>query len=255
MDFGKSFTYMFEDPNWVAKLVIGAAILLVGVLFSWLLAIPAIIAAALLLGYSFAVTRNVAEGNPTPLPEWNDLGALLVRGLTGLVGLIIWELPIIIVACCIGIVNAALGSAASNTTSSSASTALGLVTACLSCILAVLSFVLGLSAYAPMTRFAIGGPLSVFWDYAGNLRFIQANIANYIIALILTIVAGLIGSLGIIACGIGIFLTQFWSTLVSAHLFGQVARTAGGGVYLHPMTVPPGPPPMTPPPAEPTMPA
>ena len=47
MDIGKSFGYVFEDDRWITKILIAAAILLVGFLFSWLLAIPLILALVL----------------------------------------------------------------------------------------------------------------------------------------------------------------------------------------------------------------
>ncbi len=31
MDFGKAFTYMFQDPNWLGKLGIGTLLMLVGI--------------------------------------------------------------------------------------------------------------------------------------------------------------------------------------------------------------------------------
>ncbi len=244
MDVGKSFTYMFEDPNWVVKLVIGGAILLVGALFSWLILSPLMAALALTLGYSLVVTKNVADGSTTPLPEWNDFGALLVKGLTGLVGIIIWFIPVIIVGCCIGIVNGVLASAAANAGDSgqAAGRALGIVSACLSCLIAIVSLVEMVTLYAPLTRFALNGQLSVFWDFSGDWAFIQANLTNYIIAVILTLVASVIASVFTI-CIIGVFLT-FWANLVGAHLFGQVVRGQSAS-NIPPMT-PYTPPPMTP---------
>ncbi len=50
MDFGKAFTFMFEDPDWLRKLGIGTLVGLVGLLFSPVLIgfIPLII----LFGYT-----------------------------------------------------------------------------------------------------------------------------------------------------------------------------------------------------------
>jgi Protein of unknown function (DUF4013) len=252
VDIGKSFTFMFEDPNWVAKLAIGGAILLVGTLFFWLILIPLIAASAIVLGYSLAVTRNVAEGSATPLPEWNDFGALLVKGLTGIVGAIIWLIPLIILACCLGLVNAALSGAAAGSSNGSqpAQGFIALFSTCLSCIIAIVGLLESVTLYAPLTRFALNNQLNTFWDFAGNWAFIQANMGNYIIAFLLgPIVASFIAGFGVIACVIGVFFTQFWAYLVSAHLFGQVARGMPAAQTLPPMT------PMTPPPMAPTSPA
>jgi hypothetical protein len=75
-----------------------------------------------------------------------------------------------------------------------------------------------------LTRFALNGQLNTFWDFSGNLKFIQANASNYIIAVLLVLAANFVAGFGIIACVIGVFFTSFWANLVGAHLFGQVAR-------------------------------
>jgi len=54
----KSFAFVFEDEQWIVKILIGAAILLVGILFSWLLLVPLILALALLSGYGVEITRR-----------------------------------------------------------------------------------------------------------------------------------------------------------------------------------------------------
>jgi hypothetical protein len=252
MDIGKSFTYMFEDPNWVAKLAIGGAILLVGTLFSFLIGIPLLVASAIVLGYILTVTRNVAEGAATPLPEWNDFGAFFMKGLYAIIGSIIIYIPAIVLVCCVAGVSAALSNASNNSSSGNAGGALGLVIICFQCLLALYSIIAAIYLYAPLTRFALNGQLSVFWDFSGNLKFIQANTGNYIIALLLgPVVANFIAGFGVIACVIGVFFTTFWAYLVGAHLFGQVARGASAQTTM----TPPPMMPMTPPPVEPMSPA
>lgn len=242
MDIGKSFSYVFEDPRWVSKVAIGGAILLVGFLFSWVLLIPALAASAIVFGYVLNVTRNVADGSATPLPEWNEFGNLLVKGLTALVGVIIWLLPLWLLICCSWAVGIATSSAVSSQSGAtrSAGDMAALLASCLSCITALVGFVIGVTLYAPLTRFALNGELSTFWDIAGNWNFIQANAGNYIIALLLgPIVANFIAGFGVIACVIGAFFTQFWAYLVGAHLFGQCARGAPAPTSMVPMTPPP----------------
>ncbi len=247
MDFGKSFTYMFEDPNWVAKLGIGGAILLVGILFSWLV-LPIIAAAIILLGYGLVVLKNVAENNPMPLPEWNDFGGLFMKGLYAFVGGIIWFLPVIILSCCLGLANAVLAnaSAGSGSSSDTVSGLTAVLTSCLGCLVSIVSFVVGVTFYAPLSRYAVNGQLNTFWDLSGNLKFIQANLGNYIIALLLSLVANFIAGFGIIACIIGVAFTGFWGNLVSYHLFGQVLRNASSGYEAMPPASPMAPPPMSP---------
>ncbi len=245
MDFGKSFTFMFDDPNWIAKLAIGGAILLAGTLLSWVLLIPLLAASALLLGYVLLVTRNVADGRAMPLPEWNDFGALLTKGLYALVGSIVWLLPLWILICCITVVSIATGGFSSSDTGAAqtAGGAGGILVTCLGCLGGLIGLLLSIGLYAPLTRYALNDQINTFWDFRGNLAFMQANLGAYLIAFVLgVLVTDFLAGFGVILCGIGVFFTQFWAMLVAAHMFGQYARNTGTGL----MPTPAAPPPMTP---------
>jgi hypothetical protein len=231
MDIGKSFTYVFEDPNWIKKVLIGGGILFVGLIFSWLIGIPLLIAGAMVLGYSLTVTKNVADGSPTPLPEWAEMGTLFMKGLYGIIGALIYFLPVIALSCCLGIFTGIAGSAtgsAGQNGGSSLGGIIGIVSLCLNCLISILSLVAGLTLYAPLTRFAMSAnQLSIFWDFRGNLDFITKNLSSYIIALVIALVASVIGSLGLILCFVGYPFTIFWAYLVGSHVFGQLWRHQG----------------------------
>lgn len=232
MDIGKSFTYVFDDPQWITKVLIGGAIIFVGALFFWLLLIPLLVAVALVLGYTLTTTRNVAEGAPVPLPAWGDMGALFMKGLYALIGIIIYFLPVIILGCCFGVITGLAGGSTgtgTESTSSSLSGVAGIAVLCLQCIIALYSFVAGVTLYAPLTRFAMSeNQLSVFWDIRGNLDLISKNAGPYVIALLVAFVASFIAEFGIILCAIGLFFTTFWAQLVTANLFGQFWRQTQG---------------------------
>lgn len=213
MDLGKSFTFMFEDKDWITKIAIGGVVALLSV---FIIPIP------LLVGYMLVVTKNVAEGNPNPLPEWNDISGMYMQGLMAVLGAIIWFVPVIILACCTGLAITGLSATAR---SDNASGAMGAVVLCFQCLMAIASLVLSFFVYAPITRYALNGKFDTFWDFRGAWDFIRANPGNYVIAFLLALVAGFIAGFGIIACGIGVFFTTFWGYLVAAHLFGQVARS------------------------------
>ncbi len=241
MDIGKAFSYVFEDPNWIAKVGIGGGILLGGLVLSFLLGLPLLAAIIILMGYFLTVIKNVYEANPRPLPEWNDFGGYFMKGLYAFIGVIILQLPAIIIACCIGALTGVIGSQASSGSSDNTTGLVTTLTLCLQCVIGIYSLVIGIFMYAPLTRYALNGQLATFWDFKGNLAFIQANVGNYLIAWILSIVAGLIGEIGFALCVIPGFFTTFWAMLVSAYLFGQFARMssgATGGVPQPPMPQP-----------------
>ncbi|MGB7095956.1 MAG: hypothetical protein WBD62_15035, partial [Anaerolineales bacterium] len=62
MDIGKSFSYPFEDDEWLTKLFLGAIVSAVPILnFAW-------------TGYTVDIMRNVIDGVSMPMPAWSDFG-------------------------------------------------------------------------------------------------------------------------------------------------------------------------------------
>ena len=72
VDFGRSFSFVTEDPEWVKKILIGGA---------FTLACALLVGVPFVLGYFSRTLRNVAAGEPRPMPEWDDLGGLFEEGL------------------------------------------------------------------------------------------------------------------------------------------------------------------------------
>ncbi len=223
MDIGKAFTYVFEDPNWIMKVVIGGLLMLVP-----------IVGTIVVLGYMLNTLKNVADGMQLPLPEWGEFGNHFMKGLYGFVGVLIYFAPLILLVCCIwviAIVGGAGAGAAGNRGGDAIGSVVGLLILCVQCIAGLYGLVAGVTLYAPLTRFAVSAnQLSIFWDFRGNFDFISKNIANYVIALLLAWVASLVASFGVILCVVGVLFTSFWSYLVSAYLFGQLWRQSQGQV-------------------------
>ena len=90
MDIGKAFSFVTEDERWVSKLGIGALI----AFFSFL-----IIPIPLLWGYMVGVARNVKDGVPDPMPEWDDWGRLYKDGLAIIVAQLVYTLPFWLLSC------------------------------------------------------------------------------------------------------------------------------------------------------------
>ena len=205
MDIGSSFTYMFQDKDWIKKILIGGV---VGF-------IPIVNFAA--IGYVLQIIRNVRDGQTLPLPEWDEFGKYFVDGLWIFLIFLVWAIPIIVVACLSGIGTAAVGD------SGDLQGAYGVVSACFSCLMVLWGFVIAAASPAIMIRFAESGQFNAGFQFGEIFSFISANLGNYIIVIILVWVAGLIASLGVILCVIGVIFTQFWSYLVAGNLMGQLA--------------------------------
>ena len=220
MDIGSAFTYMFDDENWIAKLAIGGGIILAGVILS-----PLIIGLALFLpisGYMIEVLKNVRDGRPTPLPEWADFGSLFGKGLIVFVIGLVYNLPALLFSC----LSAGLSMAMQNADSDLAST-LATVSICLSCIQVILSLLGNALLPAALIRYAQYETLGSAFQFGEIFSFISSNIGDYIIVILLGWVAGIIAIFGLILCVIGVVFTAFWSVLVAANLYGQLARKAG----------------------------
>ncbi len=226
MDFGKAFTYMFQDPNWLAKLGIGTLLVLVGIFLAPLLIgfVPLIIVG----GYSLVALDNVRLGHEHPLPEWQDWGKFFMLGLKAFVALFIWALPMFI-----GFVPVLAGSVLSdNSNSGGAGAIAALLIICGSCLMFLWGIFIALLTPAIYTRLAATGRFGAAFDLGKLWQFTRDNLGNVIIAILLVWLAGIIaavlGSLGFMILCVGAMLTiplaSLWQYLVQAHLFGQIAK-------------------------------
>ncbi len=232
MDIGKSFTFMFQDPEWVRKLAIGTVVALVGLVLSPI--IIGLIPLLMLAGYSLDVTRNVINGQANPLPEWDNWGELLVRGVKLAVVFIIWALPLIIAWVPIGIGAAFMNGAnnGANAGNTGALAAFGtMFQLCGTCLAILWGLVIALFTPALYARLATTDRIGACFDFAALWEYTRNNLTNVIIAILVTWLAGLIASigsmLGLIVLCIGVLVTVpfavLWQALVQAHLYGQVA--------------------------------
>jgi hypothetical protein len=87
LDIGKAFSFVFEDEEWICKILIGGLISLIPLVGQFVV-----------LGYALKVAQNVAQGNPRPLPRWGEFGDHLVRGLYEFVIRLVYALPIVLIA-------------------------------------------------------------------------------------------------------------------------------------------------------------
>jgi hypothetical protein len=216
MDIGSAFTYMFDDEEWIKKIAIGGVALLLGIVV-----VPVLTA----YGYMLQTMKNVRDNQPTPLPEWNDFGGLTLKGLMVVLIGLVYSLPALIPYCMLMVVSIAAPQADSDVAG-----ALGLVSTCLVCV--ALLFVLLASFIFPaaVIRYAQYDTFASAFQVREIFNFISSNIGDYIIVVLLILVASFIGQLGFILLCVGIYFTTFWSLLVMAHLCGQLARRAGSPV-------------------------
>lgn len=212
-DFAKPFTYVFEDPNWLRKILMGGLFTIAIVFF--------FIGLPFILGYYAKTTRNILAGEPRPLPEWEDLGAYFSEGLR-LVGVaIVWALPVIVLWMLVAIpagMMTALGD--SDAARSAGGAAFGLVY----CVQVPLGLLLRFVVPIAMVRAIAEDSFSAGLQFGRIFSMIKSNFVNFLLAFLVAFIAGFAGALGVIACIIGVVFTAFWSSLVSAHAYAQAYR-------------------------------
>ncbi|MBC7236255.1 MAG: DUF4013 domain-containing protein [Chloroflexi bacterium] len=229
MDIGRAFTFMFDDEKWVEKLAIGGLLVLLSVI-----PLVNIFTALVIAGYTLRLLKNVAEGNPTPLPAWDDWGGDWTKGLMVVLAGLIYSIPIILITGFTSIV-----SALSSNGSGDLEGFLGVCVAGLSCLSGLWGLAEGIVLPAAIIKYAEEGEFGSFFKFGEIFRFIGDNLGNYIIALLLIIVARFVATLGVILCVIGVFFTWFWAALVSGHLLGQVKAQAKPSAMAGPAVQPP----------------
>lgn len=210
MDIGKGFTFIFDDEDWIKKLLIGAVVLLIPILsFAG-------------FGYVLQLTKNVRDGEEKPLPEWDNLGEYFIEGLKLFVGLFLYFIPMFIVIC--GLLGSFLGIDVIVNRSEVQNIQFIALTCCFPFIL--LAGFFPLAAFpAMMANYADRGDFGAMFNFREIYEFIRRDLGSYILLLLLSWVAtNFLAPLGLIIFCLGAFFTQWWSYLVIGHLTGQLMQ-------------------------------
>ena len=228
MDIGKSFSYVFEDNEWLNKLGIGALITIVPILnFAW-------------FGYGIDIIRHVVRGDPRPLPSWDNFGEKFMDGLYIAIASLIYTLPALIILCVAG-VPLFLPAFTENADLQGLLAGVGGVAFIAVSCLAVLYF-LAYSFFYPamLIHYSRNSTFGALFQVREILGLATRNLGQYATAWLVVIVAGLVagfiagtvsGVLSFIPCLGWIIslvisgLAGVWIGAVLHHLYGQVALT------------------------------
>jgi hypothetical protein len=207
MNFGKSFTYMFEDTNWVSKYLIGIVISLVPILnFAW-------------AGYGIGIMRNMARGMDKPLPSWDNLGEKFKDGLIIFAATFIYLLPAIIVLVIGGIATAAMGD---NST-------LGVVWVVVGCCAGVYMLAFSFLSPALMIHYARTNSFGALFQVGEVIKLATKNIGEYLMAWVTGLIAGailsVIAPVLMVLCVVPFLLGVAWVMSVTYYAYGQVGLT------------------------------
>lgn len=218
MDIGRAFSFVFEDDEWISKVLIAMGILLGGIALG-ILVIPAILATLLLSGYGLEITRRIIRGESRVLPKWDDWGALLADGLKVAIIAVVYALPIIAVSTCLGIPLSSISE------TSIAATIFGSFMGCLDFLWGIaFSFLLPVA----LGKFAAEGELGAAFRFGEVFTLVRDNLTTYLVLALMVWVTWVLASLGVILCLVGWLFTIPYATFVVSHLYGQAYLQASG---------------------------
>jgi hypothetical protein len=248
LDLGRALTYMFEEEGWVSKFLIGAALLLVifggaflpifflvpimaayegdptatGALMGLFFLIMAVFIffamgiGLLLNGYLIEVIRRVGHGITPALPSWGQWGVFLRKGFFAMLAGLVYSLPMVFIYCVgIGLFVASVADTGGELSG-------GFSVMFLFCIfpLVFLGAIPIMIFYtAAMVRYAETDRFSAFFEFGRVWGFVRANLSNFIVALLVTILASFVGSFVPV-------LGTIWYYFASGHILGQVLAIA-----------------------------
>jgi len=202
---------VFEDPFWIRKILIGGLFYLLAFL---LVGIPFV------LGYCARMMRNVIRGDAKPLPEWDDLGEYFAEGLQLFLVWILFFLPTIVLgALFIGGMAAASGVGMPEEV---AGCSAGVFLLLFIPLLLVSSIIVP----AALTRAIAEQRMGAAFEFGKVLQFISKNFVNYLIVIVIYLIANFVAQFGIILFCIGIVLTSFWSILIPGYALAHTYRVA-----------------------------
>jgi hypothetical protein len=219
MDIGGAFSYVFEDEDWIVKILLGAAIMLIPIFGQLALS-----------GYGIAILRNIKAGKPRPLPAWNNLGDFFMDGLMFWVVRLVYGIPIFVLLCPIIVVSVlpVLGAENEDLLAILAGIS-GVVAIGVSCLIVLYSILLGLLMPVVQIRLADTGEIGACLRFGEMFRFLFSNIGPVILtqlviwaaSVILMSIAGTL-SLGLLALPIAVFMKA-----VSGYLYAQINPDPG----------------------------
>jgi hypothetical protein len=211
MNYSEAISYIFQDKDWVKKILLGGLCVFIAVFTGILFfaALPAI-------GYYVGVLRNVMKGEEKPLPEWKDWNKFFADGLLGAIILFIYFLVIGGLGAII-IVNFAMGDMEDY------ERVLGIVFTAIGILIA-----LALFGNLGLIRFAATNDFGAAFRFAEISQLLKNDFGNYMSVVIFASILNAI----LFLAGLGIFspFTNFWGYMVQAHLFGQYAKVVNSTI-------------------------
>lgn len=218
MDVGKALGFVFEDEDWVTKMLLGTVILLIPIFGGFAL-----------MGYVIAIIRNVKAEEPRPLPEWKDLGDYFMDGLKFWVATLVYLVPLFIILCPLAAVwlLPALAGGEEDLAAILAGVS-GVLSVGLGCLTTLYGILMGLLMPAVQIRYAETGEIGDCLRFGEIFRFLFANLGSVIVSQLVVWFAGMVLMIVVGGLSLGLLILPIgvWVNVLSGHLYGQIGRQA-----------------------------
>jgi hypothetical protein len=197
MDIGRAFGSITEDEKWVSKILLGGLILL----------IP-IVGLLALTGFMLEVARNVAQGNPRPIPGWDNFGDKISRGFYAMLIALVYSIPVDILSALFQPKDGGIS--------------------LLSLVVMLLGVATEIVIFAAYVRYLKTDSLSEALKFSEVFALVQSSFMTWLTLFGCSIICGLVVVLGFVGCGIGILFTYVYGGIAFGHMLGQVAAQING---------------------------
>lgn len=212
IDFGRPFTYVFEDPDGVKKILVGGLYAFAGLL--------CFIGIFALMGYQKRIIAHTADGRDVPLPEFENFLEDLVEGLKIFAIYLVFLLPAILVQMCAGVAQGVLG-AEGGRDAQQLATMVGLASLCFYFPLQLAGTFI---APVGILRFIESGSLGSAFQLGEVFAFVKRNFINVLLAFVVGMAAQILASFSLLLLCVGIFFGLAWQMMVVGNAYGQVLR-------------------------------
>ncbi len=215
MDFGRAFTFAFEDSEWIKKVGIAALVFL----------IP-LVGPIILMGWALELMRRVIADDPLPLPDWSNFGGFVSKGFKAFVVTLAYMLPVILVVICGQVIT--FGSAAALENDPDVASTVALVAGiCMGCFVLIFGILAGLLIPPALGNLAATDELGAAFRFGEVFGLLRSAIGPYLISIIIIgLVSPLLASLGSVVCGIGALAAIAYTQVITSHLYGQAYKVA-----------------------------
>lgn len=207
-DFARPFTFVFEDREWLPKILLGglfyfASFFIIGIPF--------------VMGYVGRVAKSAIAGNDTPLPGWDDLGGLFGEGIKLAVVGLVYMLPQFIITL-FWVFSTSIAEHALHNQGASA------FMGCIFVLFIPIFLLFYLLMPVALVRVVATDRMEAGFELPTIFSFITKNGLNFILAILVYLVAAFVAQFGVVLLCVGVIFTSFWAVVATAHAFGQVYR-------------------------------